>query len=204
MSKKQHPSSSPSSEEKKKDEKKEEKQQAESVAVDWQKQAEEYLAGWQRAKADYLNLKKEMEEKISQLSTLAKGKVLLDFLPIYNNLLAAFDHIPEKYRQESWAEGFSHIKSQLEKFLADQGLERIETVGQKFDPQVFEAIETVSLEDKEEGEIVQEISPGYRLNGQILTHPKVVVNSGQSKKDESDDNKKEEKDNHQQNGSSNN
>ncbi len=183
MSKKHHPSSSSSQEEKKQDEKKEE-QKAEAVAVDWQKQAEEYLAGWQRAKADYLNLKREMEEKISQLSTLAKGKVLLDFLPIYNNLLAAFDHIPEKYRQEGWAEGFSHIKSQLEKFLADQGLERIETVGQKFDPQVFEAIETVSLEDKEEGEIVQEISPGYRLNGQILIHPKVVVNSRRSEADQ--------------------
>jgi len=204
MSKKHHPSSSSSSEEKKKDEKKEKERKTKAVSVDWQKQAEEYLAGWQRAKADYLNLKKEMEEKIAQLSVLAKGRVLLDFLPIYNNLLAAFDHIPEEYRQESWAEGFSHIKSQLEKFLVDQGLERIETVGQKFDPQIFEAIEMVSEEDKEEGEIVQEISPGYKLNGQILLHPKVIVNSRQSKIDKGEDNKKEEKDNHQQDNNPNN
>ncbi len=204
MSKRQHSSSASSSEEKKQDEKRVEQQKAETASVDWQKQAAEYLAGWQRAKADYLNLKKEMEEKIAQLSVLAKGKVLLDFLPIYNNLLAAFDHIPEKYRQEGWAEGFAHIKSQLEKFLVDQGLERIETVGQKFDPQVYEAIETVSLADKEEGEIVQEISPGYRLNGQILIHPKVVVNSRQSEINKEKDNKAEKKDNHRQDENSNN
>lgn len=203
MSKKQHPSTPLSSQEEKKKSEREEEQKEESARVDWQKQAEEYLAGWQRAKADYLNLKKEMEEKISQLSTLAKGKVLLDFLPIYNNLLAAFDHIPEKYRQESWAEGFGHIKSQLEKFLSDQGLERIETVGQKFDPQVFEAVEMVSFKDKEEGEIVREISPGYRLNGQILIHPKVVVNSRQSEMGQNED-EKEEKENHQQSSASSN
>ncbi len=144
--------------------------------TDWQKQAEEYLAGWQRAKADYLNLKREMEEKISQLRELARADVLLEFLPIYNNLISAFEHIPDEYQQESWAVGFAHIRNQLDKFLAEQGISKIDTVGQKFDPQIYEAVEVVHEDKKGDDEIVKEVMPGYKLGDKILIHPKVVVN----------------------------
>ncbi len=158
--------------------------------TDWQKQAEEYLAGWQRAQADYLNLKREMEEKIAQLKNLAKADVLLEFLPIYNNLISAFEHIPDQYQQESWAVGFAHIRNQLDKFLADQGISRIDAVGQKFDPQIYEAVEVVYQADKEDDEIIKEVVPGYKLGDKILIHPKVVVNKASKQDDKQNNDKK--------------
>ncbi len=158
--------------------------------TDWQKQAEEYLAGWQRAQADYLNLKREMEEKIAQLKDLAKADVLLEFLPIYNNLISAFEHIPDQYQQENWAVGFAHIRNQLDKFLTDQGISRIDAVGQKFDPQIYEAVEVVYQADKEDDEIIKEVVPGYKLGDKILIHPKVVVNKADKQDNEQNNDKK--------------
>jgi len=141
------------------------------------RQAQEYLAGWQRAQADYQNLKKEMEIKMGAVNNFAKGALLIDFLPIYTNLLAAWEHIPEADKNKDWAIGFKHIKKQLEGFLANQGLEKIETHDKEFDHDIHDAVDTEWHEDKEEGIILQEISPGYRLDNNIFIHPKVVVNS---------------------------
>lgn len=140
-------------------------------------QVKEYLAGWQRAQADYQNLKKEMEIKVGSIREFAKGALLIDFLPIYTNLLSAFEHIPESDKSKDWAEGFKHIKKQLEDFLVSQGLEKISTVGQTFNHNVHDAVETRWVKDKPEGLILQEVSPGYKLAGNILIHPKVAVNS---------------------------
>lgn len=140
-------------------------------------QAAEYLAGWQRAQADYQNLKKDMEIKIGRVKDFSKGALLIDFLPIYTNLLAAFEHIPEADKNQDWVVGLTHIKKQLEDFLENQGLEKIETVGKNFDHDIHDAVDTLWHEDEKEGLILHEVSPGYRLDNNILIHPKVVVNN---------------------------
>lgn len=140
------------------------------------KQAAENLQGWQRAKADYLNLKKEMEEKLIAVDRRVKGELLLDFLPVYENLLTAFEHIPSEKQNDDWAVGFLHVKKQLENFFAKAGLERIEVTGRQFDHNLHEAVKTERSEDKEDNEILEEVSPGYKLDGEVLIHPKVVVN----------------------------
>jgi len=140
-------------------------------------QAAERLAGWQRAQADYQNLRKEMEEKLISSRRHVKGDILTQFLPIYQNLLVAFDHIPETERGKDWAIGFQHIKKQLESFFEDLGLEHMRTVGEQFDHNLHEAVESVADDKHQDQEIIKEINPGYTLDGDILLHPKVVVNS---------------------------
>ena len=56
----------------------------------------------------------------------------------------------------------------IQKFLKDIGVEKIKTVGEKFDPNFHEAVETADLKDKEEGTIVEELKPGYTFNGKLL------------------------------------
>lgn len=133
---------------------------------------DEYLAGWQRAKADYDNLRKEMDQRISQIGSFAKASLLSDLIPILDNFSKAVDHVPSAQKQENWVVGIFQIKKQLEDFLADNGLEKIKTVGEKFDHNLHEA---VAKESGEPDKIIKEVSSGYKLNGQVIIPAKVIV-----------------------------
>ncbi len=147
-----------------------------------QAQVDEFLAGWQRAKADYVNLKKEADDKILKNSTLVKSNIFIEFLPIYTNLLSAFDHIPETERNEGWAIGFFHIKKQLEDFLIEQKVIKIKTVGEEFDPNIYDAVEVKHDKKIEDNVILKELSSGFKLGDEVIIHPRVIVNHWQEDK----------------------
>jgi len=139
---------------------------------DLKQKCDEYLAGWQRAKADYENLKKETEMKMGELSGFVKAGLLSDLIPILDNFSKAVEHVPEEQKNEGWVVGIFHIKKQMEDFLNTHGLEKIKTVGEKFDHNLHDAV------GKEEGEkdiILKEVSSGYKLNGQVIMPAKVIV-----------------------------
>ena len=63
----------------------------------------------------------------------------------------------------------------LHKTLERAGVETYEPVGEKFDPQLHEAISTRSDEGAEPGTVVDVVEKGYRLNGQVIRAARVVV-----------------------------
>jgi molecular chaperone GrpE len=68
------------------------------------------------------------------------------------------------------------IWQQFESFLRDQGVERIATVGQPFDPAQHEALSTVpATADTPANTIVSEVNAGYSLDGRLLRPAQVVV-----------------------------
>jgi len=78
------------------------------------------------------------------------------------------------------------IETQVKKFLRDLGVEKVKTVGEKFDPHVHEAMEVVEAGDKEEDTVVEELKSGYTLNGKLIRPAAVKIagkkeekNSGQ-------------------------
>ena len=99
----------------------------------------EYLSGWQRARADYVNLQKNTAEERAEWVKFANEDVLMEILPIYDHLKLAWVHIPDDQKKLVWVVGIEHIKNQFAKFLADQGIEEIKTVGEKFNPEAHEA-----------------------------------------------------------------
>jgi len=142
-----------------------------------EKQCEEYLRGWQRAQADYHNLVKETETKKQDWVKFAGEALLLDLLPIYDNLKLALSHVPETDKKLGWVVGLEHIKNQFKTFLEQNNVEEIKTVGEDFDPELHEAIADESDEKKEnQGHIInKELKSGYKLNGKVLYPAKVVV-----------------------------
>ena len=72
-------------------------------------------------------------------------------------------------------EGVELVKKKLVSILEKEGLERIEAVGQKFDPNKHEAMIQVPTNDHEEGTIVEEIRPGYAFKGQVIRPSLVKV-----------------------------
>jgi len=139
-----------------------------------EKKASEYLTGWQRARADLLNYKKEEMERVGEFLKYANEEFVSKLLPILDNFTEAEKSIPDD-KKDDYSKGFSQIKKQLEDFLKNQGVEEIKSIGEKFDPNLHEAIEEVELKNKEKGLIVEEVQKGYKINGRLLRPAKVKI-----------------------------
>ena len=136
---------------------------------------EEYLEGWQRARANFINYKKKEKERMQDTINYSNEELLLKILPIFDNLKRAENYIPEEEREKDWVQGITHIKSQFKKFLKEEGIEKIETVGKKFDPNIAEAVERVESKEYESDVVTEEIQPGYKLKDKVLRPAKVKV-----------------------------
>ena len=71
--------------------------------------------------------------------------------------------------------GFLQIKTQLQNFLKNHGLEEIKSLGEKFDPNFHEIIEEVETKNKESGIIIEEIQKGYKIKNRLLRPAKVKI-----------------------------
>lgn len=147
---------------------------------DWKTKAEEYLAGWQRAQADLTNSRKRGEEERNAFIKYANTDILLQLLPVLDNFKRAAVHSPETEDQviKNWADGVKAIEKQFEMIMQNNGISQIAVnTGDNFDPNIHDAL--VSEEsDQPSDTIVQEIEPGYMLNGRVLRAPKVKVSKG--------------------------
>lgn len=128
-----------------------------------------------RAHAEFENAKKRMERDKQDSLRYANDSLLFQFLPIIDNLEMAEAHIKEAKDFNAVREGVDMIQIQIQKFLKDLGIEKIKTVGEKFDPHMHEAMEVEESADKEDGLIVSELKPGYRINGRLLRPASVKI-----------------------------
>lgn len=126
-----------------------------------------------REHAEFENARKRMEKDKIEFLKYANDRLMLEFLPILDSLEIAEKHIGEAKDFKAVQEGVNMIQVQIQKFLKDIGVERVKTVGEKFDPHLHEAMETEESQDKDDGLIVAELKPGYSFNGRLL-RPAVV------------------------------
>lgn len=140
-------------------------------------EAAENLAGWQKALADYQNLQKEHEKKLTNLRTFLSLDIIGQLLPIFDNYQLALSHVPETEKQQAWAIGLEHVFKLWESFLREQGVQEIEALGKKFDPEYHESIGQIENKDLADQEIVEVKLIGYSYQGQVLRPSKVIINN---------------------------
>lgn len=128
-----------------------------------------------RAHAEFENIRKRFEKDKADFVKYANEGLIYEFLPIVDSLELAEKFIKEAKDFKAVREGVDMIQSQIQKFLKDIGLERVKAVGEKFDPHIHDAIETEESGDKEEGLVVAELKPGYRLNDKLLRPASVKI-----------------------------
>ena len=138
------------------------------------RQSEENLAGWQRAKADFVNYKKDQEKYLKEFRKYASEDLIMKLLPTIDSFELATKHLPEDLKNSDWAKGIICIKSQFDNFLKDVGVEEIKSVGEKFNPSLFESVGEEES-DQEDGTIIAEIQKGYRMFGKVIRVGKVKV-----------------------------
>ncbi|PIS07691.1 nucleotide exchange factor GrpE [Candidatus Berkelbacteria bacterium CG10_big_fil_rev_8_21_14_0_10_43_13] len=160
---------------------KEKKQRKLDPNIELEQKIAELTAGWQRTQADFTNFRRATELDRQKLAEITKADVLLEILPVLDNFQLAAKHIPVEIENDNWVSGIKQIEKQLESILTSVGLEKIPTIGNQFDHNLHEAIESISSE-KPESEIVEEIQSGYKLNSNVIRPAKVKVSAGSEKK----------------------
>ncbi|MDP2944022.1 MAG: nucleotide exchange factor GrpE [bacterium] len=124
---------------------------------------------YKRALADYQNLVKATAKDREDFAKYALGDFLQDILPVYDHLKISVSELSEAEGQNAWVIGVRHVLKQFKDILEARGVAEIKTEGEKFDHNLMEAISG-------QGETVkQEIMPGYKLNGKVVRHAKVIV-----------------------------
>lgn len=137
-----------------------------------QKAADEYKASWYRTAADFDNFKKRNSETRSNAYTDGKGDVIKSILVIGDNLDRALASAVE----EKTREGIELVIKQYKETLKNLGVVEIDPVGEKFDPNLHEAVHQVEPEDGDEsGTVKQVFKKGYSLNGKMLRYAQVIV-----------------------------
>jgi molecular chaperone GrpE len=163
-------------EEQKKDEKKQltveelQKELAECSAS-----REEFLNGWKRAKADLINYKKEEGEHLAEIARYTRHNYIYSLLPMLDNMNLTAARMPPELLEDANVKGLLMVKTQMEDFLKANGVEAVKSVGEKFDPSLHEVIQAVEAEGKESGTVVEELSAGYTIDGNLLRPAKVKV-----------------------------
>jgi len=137
-------------------------------------EAQATFARYQRLAADFENYKRRTRQDLAERTQYANEELLRKLLPVLDNFKRALDHAPEGVDQK-WFEGIELIARQFEDVLAAQGLAPIPAMGEKFDPSRHEAIAREETDAHEEGTVVEEMQPGYRLHDRVLRPTLVKV-----------------------------
>ncbi|MDD4876432.1 MAG: nucleotide exchange factor GrpE [Dehalococcoidales bacterium] len=138
--------------------------------------AENYLANWQRAQADFVNYKRRIEQEREETSKFANAMLMLNLLPVLDDLERAFTSIPLHLAQMTWIDGITLIERKLYSSLEAQGLSQIKALGEPFDPNFHEAV----MHGKgKEGIVVEEMQKGYKLYDKVIRPSMVIVGNGE-------------------------
>ena len=137
-------------------------------------EAQANFARYQRLAADFENYKRRTRQELADRTQYANEELLRKLLPILDNLRRALDHAPEGI-DRNWFDGLRMVVRQFEETLQAQGVSPIPAVGEKFDPSKHEAIAREETDEHEEGTIVEEMQPGYRLHERVLRPTLVKV-----------------------------
>jgi molecular chaperone GrpE len=138
--------------------------------------AEANLASWQRSAADFQNYKRRVEQEREELARLANAALIINLLPLMDDLERALDSVDTRLAGMTWLDGVRLIHRKFQAILEMNGVTEIEADGQDFDPNVHEA---VTFGPGEDNKVISVVQKGYRLGGRVLRPAMVVVGKQQ-------------------------
>jgi molecular chaperone GrpE len=126
-----------------------------------------------RTAAEFDNYRKRIERERRDLFESASADALLDMLPIIDNLERALQ--AASGADEGLRKGVELIHKQMLDLLRKRGVRPIEALGTDFDPNVHQAVDHAQSDEHRDGEVIQELQPGYMLGDRLLRPAMVKV-----------------------------
>ena len=141
------------------------------------KEKEEYLNGWQKERADFVNYKKQEEDRKANFSEAMRERILMRFLTVMDSFNMAFTN-KEAWEKvdENWRKGVEYIYAQMNTIFEEFGVKPIGEVGESFDPSFHQSIDVVKTDKKEDDHKVAEvIQRGYKLGDSVIRAARVNI-----------------------------
>ncbi|WP_058301941.1 nucleotide exchange factor GrpE [Gorillibacterium timonense] len=142
-----------------------------------EKELQESLERSLRAQADFDNFRRRTRQEKEEFAKYASSKVIGSLLPVVDNFERALDSSRETRDFDALLKGLEMTFRQLEQLLSQEGVTKMETVGQPFNPELHQAVMQVESDEYEEGTVVEEVMKGYTLGDKILRPAMVKVSS---------------------------
>jgi len=140
---------------------------------------------YKRALADYQNLQKQTTKEKEEFARYVKGNLIMEFIPIYENLKTAVDHADSE-SHDSWLQGVNYVIKQFEDMLANNGVQIINPLsaeassedggGEEFNPAEHESVSAEATTEKGKvDKIVKVVKQGYKIGDKVIQAAKVIV-----------------------------
>ena len=126
--------------------------------------------------AEFDNYKKRnIKEKLDTIKSAAQD-TLSTLLPVLDDFDRAKKAAEDETSTEPFSEGVMMVYNKLYSTVSTKGLQKMETNGEVFDPEIHEAITKIPAPTEDlKGKVVDTIEAGYTLNDKIIRHAKVVI-----------------------------
>jgi molecular chaperone GrpE len=123
-----------------------------------------------RALADLENYRKRSAQEVERRVTEGAERVLLDWIEAVDSVDRALAMQP--------SDGLRSVLEQMEGILAREGVERIGAAGERFDPELHEAISVRASDEVPDRTVLDVARSGYRRGERVLRPAQVVVSRG--------------------------
>lgn len=145
------------------------KEQVAKIDVAQYVKKEQYM----RLAADFDNFRRRAMKERQEWERQGREKILRELLDVMDNFARGLTQAESD--EGALATGMRMIFAQCEQLLTNQGLERIQTVGSKFDPEVHDAVAKIEKPGEKDGTIIEELKRGYKWHDRLLRPASVVV-----------------------------
>ena len=153
---------------------------ADEMVLALQAERDELKDKFMRALADAENSRKRSERDRREAEQYGGSKLARDLLPVFDNMRRAVQAVPEEMKETNKAmiEGVELTMRELISVFKKHGIEPISPeVGDRFDPQLHEAMFEAPLPGTKAGDIIQVEADGFMLHDRLLRPAKVGVSS---------------------------
>ena len=127
-------------------------------------------------------LQRETDETRQRLNRAAderaaadKARFIASLLPVVDDLYRAIQAGEEGAGPDSLLEGIKRTANSFESSLANANVESVSAVGEAFDPELHEAVDTVEVDPEMDGRVIEEYSRGFRIGDRLLRPARVKV-----------------------------
>lgn len=139
------------------------------------RERDELFERLQRVTANFQNAQKRQKQESETRIQYALQDFARALLTVVDSFERAIASAERSRDFERLYEGIQLVEKQLQNVLADHGIRPIEAAGQKFDPDIHEAMSVVETEELPESTVVTEFERGYRLNDRLVRPARVMV-----------------------------
>lgn len=119
--------------------------------------------------------RQRLNRSANERATMEKAKFIATFLPVLDDLNRAIEAVSNNAPRDAVLEGMRSISTSVQNALSSAGVEPIQSIGETFDPEIHEAVDTGDADADMDGKVISEYSRGFRMGDRLLRPARVKV-----------------------------